>query len=79
MRVAVAMALSAFVRTVFFVSLKTAGSAVYSPRRLSMVLLARVVVASRGRPLPLLWQIFLCPIKDVRKADSNIIRREQSV
>ena len=65
-RVAVVMVLSTFVRTVFFVSRKTAGSAVCSPRRLSVLLLTRVVVASRGRPLPLLWQIFLRPIKDVR-------------
>ena len=76
---AVVMALSTFVRTVFFVSLKTAGSAVYSPRRLSLMLLAYIVVASRGRLLLLLWQIFLRPIKDSRRADSNVIGQEQSV
>ena len=77
---AVVMALSTFVRTVFFVGRsKTAGSAVCSPRRLSLMLLARVVVASRGRLLLLLWQIFLRLIKDVRRADSNVTGREQSV
>ena len=43
---AVAIALSTFVRTVFFVSRKIAGSAVYSPRRLSRVVGVRMAVVT---------------------------------
>jgi hypothetical protein len=72
MRVAVAMALLAFIRTVFFTAYM-ADQFVHCLKSKLIRLLPiwqirsfTTRVVGRVRPLPLIWQIFLYLVKDIR-------------